>query len=176
MEVIDLDAIVIGAGISGIDAAYHLQTYCPNKKFIVLERRQNLGGTWDLFRYPGIRSDSDMFTFGYEWHPWPSSMVIAPGAEILKYLNECVDAHRLRRHIRFGANVRSAAWCSVQARWVVTTANNTVYSSQFLFLCTGYYNYDRPHDPLQDIAGKTSFLDAGGTVVHPQVQYICCKF
>src|SRR6516225_3645189 len=111
--------VVIGAGLSGIGAGYRLQTRCPEKSYVIFEGREAMGGTWDLFRYPGVRSDSDMFTLGYPFRPWRESKAIADGPSILKYLRETAHEYGIDRHIRFNHRVLSASWCSTEARWTV---------------------------------------------------------
>ena len=113
------DVIIVGAGISGIDAAYHVQTYCRGKSYAILEGRDAIGGTWDLFRYPGIRSDSDMYTFGYSFRPWQSSTAIAHGESIRSYIRETAEAYGIDRNIRFRHQVKSAAWSSDDALWTL---------------------------------------------------------
>eukprot|EP00928_Gymnodinium_smaydae_P045774 TRINITY_DN30475_c0_g1_i1.p1 TRINITY_DN30475_c0_g1~~TRINITY_DN30475_c0_g1_i1.p1 ORF type:complete len:492 (+),score=65.40 TRINITY_DN30475_c0_g1_i1:78-1553(+) len=157
------DVVVIGAGISGIDAGYHLKRFCPQKTFVILERRSTFGGTWDLFRYPGIRSDSDMPTFGYSWKPWRSSRIIAPGEEIIAYLREAVQEVGLARHLRYNSHVVSASWTSEDARWTLQLEGGAAMTCSFLFGCTGYYNYDEAYQP--EFKGQERFL---GRIVHPQ--------
>ncbi len=160
------DVVVIGAGLSGIGAAYHLQTRCKDKSFLILEARATLGGTWDLFRYPGVRSDSDMNTLGFAFHPWKDPKVIADGPAILKYLHEIVAAHDLERHIRFGHKVLRADWSSATSKWTVEVEHDgatRVFTCGFLFTCSGYYDYDGGYTP--DFPGRQSFR---GQVVHPQ--------
>jgi len=161
------DIVVVGAGISGIAAAYNLQKSCPTKSFTILEGRASLGGTWDLFNYPGIRSDSDMHTLGFRFKPWLHKKSIADGASILEYLNETVDEHSIRDRIQFNHKVTSADWISDQSLWElkVTSANGAVLdmTANFLFLCGGYYSYDKPHTP--HFPNQEAFK---GTVVHPQ--------
>ena len=113
------DVLVVGAGISGIGAGYHLQTSCPDRTYAILEARDDIGGTWDLFRYPGIRSDSDMYTLGYSFKPWTNPKAIADGRSILEYLRETAREHGIDRHIRFGHRVTRASWSSPDARWTV---------------------------------------------------------
>lgn len=161
------DVIVVGAGISGIGAGYHLQTKCPDRSFVILEGRGNLGGTWDLFRYPGVRSDSDMYTLGYSFKPWTDDKSIADAPAILQYLNNTADEHRIREKIRFGHNVRTASWSSTDAKWTVhaETGEGSIaaFTCSFLFLCSGYYDYEEGYMPGFD--GVEHFR---GRVVHPQ--------
>jgi cation diffusion facilitator CzcD-associated flavoprotein CzcO len=113
------DVLIVGAGISGIGAGYHLQSQCPGKRYVILEGRRDIGGTWDLFRYPGIRSDSDMFTLGYHFHPWKAAKAIADGPAILEYLRETAREYGVDRHIRFQHRVKTAAWSSDESQWTV---------------------------------------------------------
>ena len=163
----DVDMLIVGAGISGIGMAVHLAEKCPGKTFTILERRDNLGGTWDLFRYPGIRSDSDMHTLGFEFEPWTHEKSIADGPAILEYLNRIVDERGLRSHIRFGSKVLAADFDHATARWTVTVEEDggarRTLSGNFLFLGSGYYDYDQPYDA--QFAGRDDFA---GTIVHPQ--------
>lgn len=163
-----VDVVVVGAGLSGIGAARTLQARCPWATFLVLEARHAIGGTWDLFRYPGVRSDSDMFTLGYSFKPWAADQVIADGASIRRYIEETAQETGVVDHVRFGHQVRSIDWSSEEARWTVTaraldTAQDVTVSCQFVFSCTGYYRYDRGY--LPEFPGMERF---GGTVVHPQ--------
>jgi monooxygenase len=163
-----VDVIVVGAGISGIGAAYHLITRCPDRTFAILDGRDDIGGTWDLFRYPGVRSDSDMHTLGYSFKPWTAEKSIADGPSIMAYLRETVAEHGIDRHIRFGHLVTNASWSSDDARWTVTTTDRhtggtVTFTCNFLFMCSGYYSYRGGHTP--DFAGRDSFR---GTIVHPQ--------
>lgn len=162
------DVVVVGAGISGIGAGYHLQTRSPDRSYVILEGRAALGGTWDLFRYPGIRSDSDMFTLGYSFKPWTESKAIADGPSILRYLEETAREHGIDRHIRYQHRVVAADWSSEAAAWTVTVERGearerTSFTCNFLFMCSGYYNYQRGHSP--EFAGTDRF---GGRIVHPQ--------
>ena len=163
----DVDVIVVGAGISGIGMAVHLAEKCPGKTFAILERRADLGGTWDLFRYPGIRSDSDMHTLGFEFEPWTHEKSIADGPAILEYLNRIVDERDIRSHIRFGTKVLAADFDHATARWTVTVEETggarRMVSGNFLFLGSGYYDYDQPYDA--QFAGREDFT---GAIVHPQ--------
>ncbi|MET8776711.1 NAD(P)/FAD-dependent oxidoreductase [Nocardia sp. NPDC004654] len=166
-----LDVVIVGAGLSGIGAAYRLQTECPGKSYAVLEARDGLGGTWDLFRYPGIRSDSDMFTLGYPFKPWRDAKSIADGPSILRYISETASENGIDRHIRFRTKVLSADWSSAESRWTLTlaerdAAGNTVertLTCGFLYACAGYYDYERGHAP--EFPGADSFA---GRIVHPQ--------
>jgi cation diffusion facilitator CzcD-associated flavoprotein CzcO len=160
------DVIIVGAGLSGIGAAVHLQTDCPGKTYAILEGREAIGGTWDLFRYPGIRSDSDMYTLGYAFKPWTQAKAIADGPSILNYVRETAREHGIDPHIRFGHKVISAAWSTPDAAWTVTAEQNgqtRTFTCNFLFLCGGYYSYDGGYTP--DFPGADSFK---GRIVHPQ--------
>ena len=163
-----LDVLVVGAGLSGIAAGYHLQTRCPGRTYAILESRDAIGGTWDLFRYPGIRSDSDMYTLGYSFRPWVSDRAIADGPSILAYIRDTAREHGIDRRIRFGHRVERAAWSTADARWLVectdTRTGATVrLTSSFLLMCTGYYDYAEGYSP--DLPGRDTF---GGRIVHPQ--------
>jgi monooxygenase len=161
-----VDVIVVGAGISGIGAAYHLKTLCPDRTFTILEGRADIGGTWDLFRYPGVRSDSDMHTLGYSFKPWTHEKSIADGPSIMEYLRDTVREYGIDRHIRFGHLVRHASWDSSTARWTVQAdhAGSPVeLTCSYLFMCAGYYSYRAGHTP--EFEGIDTF---GGQVVHPQ--------
>lgn len=160
------DVIVVGAGISGIGAGYFLQRDCPDKSYVILEGRDSIGGTWDLFRYPGVRSDSDMHTLGYGFKPWNAEKAIADGPAILEYLRETAREHRIEEKMRFGHMVRHASWSSGDATWTVTVdvdGGTRRMSCNFLFMCSGYYDYAEGHTP--EIEGIDRF---GGQVVHPQ--------
>ena len=160
------DVVIIGAGLSGISAAYHLQTMSPDRDFAILEGREALGGTWDLFRYPGIRSDSDMYTLGFSFKPWTDPQAIADGPSILSYLHETVDEFDIRRHIRFNRLVSSASWSSDDRRWTLTIDHDgrvETMTAGFVFMCTGYYSYKGGHKP--DFAGSEDFT---GEIIHPQ--------
>ena len=163
-----LDVLIIGAGLSGIGAACQLAKHNPEKSVAILERRQNIGGTWDLFRYPGIRSDSDMFTFGYCFRPWRQARTLADGAEIRQYIHDTAKAYHVDRKIHFGCKVLSADWNSQTQQWSVQTQSETdgelrSYHCRFLVSCTGYYNYDQGH--LPDFPGARDF---SGTFFHAQ--------
>ena len=160
--------LVIGAGISGIGAGYHLQTMCPDRTYAILEGRDDIGGTWDLFRYPGVRSDSDMHTLGYRFKPWTEAKSIADGPSILQYLRDTVREFGIGRHIRFGHLVTSAEWSTPDARWTVTARRQDsdeilTFTCGFLFMCSGYYSYKAGYTP--EFAGIEQFQ---GQVVHPQ--------
>jgi len=164
---VDQDVLIVGAGISGIGMAVHLQMNCPDRSFGLAERRANLGGTWDLFRYPGIRSDSDMHTLGFVFEPWKHEKSIADGPSILEYLNRIVDERGIRDKIRFNAKVTGADWDSAAARWTVTMEDDrgavTTTTARWLYLGSGYYDYDEPFDA--QFAGREDFK---GQIIHPQ--------
>jgi cation diffusion facilitator CzcD-associated flavoprotein CzcO len=163
-----VDVVVVGAGLSGIGAGYHLQTMSPDRSYVILEGRDGLGGTWDLFKYPGIRSDSDMHTLGFSFKPWTEAKSIADGPSILKYLKQTVAQFGIDKHIRYGQLVTKAQWSTDDAQWTVTStdkatgASNTITCS-FLFMCSGYYSYKKGHTP--EFTGRERFK---GIVVHPQ--------
>jgi cation diffusion facilitator CzcD-associated flavoprotein CzcO len=165
------DVIIVGAGISGITAAYHLQKLCPGKTYTIVEGRQDLGGTWDLFRYPGIRSDSEMFTLGYRWKPWLKPKGIAEGQLIQDYVREAAQEEGIDRHIRFQQRVKQASWSSDRARWTLDVetaqasaqAKNFRYTCNFLYMCSGYYDYEQGYAP--QFVGESDFA---GRIVHPQ--------
>jgi monooxygenase len=169
------DVVIVGAGISGIGAAWHLQARCPGRSYVIFEGREQLGGTWDLFRYPGIRSDSDMYTLGYAFKPWTAQEAIADGDAILAYLHETVAEHGIERHIRFGHQVVRASWSSEHARWTLEVTCKAPHAEGapevqrvqvtcgFLFMCSGYYDYDAGYTPK--LPGVERF---GGRIVHPQ--------
>jgi monooxygenase len=162
------DVLIVGAGLSGIGAAYHLQTECPDRRFLILEARESIGGTWDLFRYPGIRSDSDMYTLGYRFKPWTHPKAIADGPTILGYIRETARENHIEPHIRFGHKVVGASWSTPDATWTVEvervpSGERLRFTCNFLFLCSGYYRYDAGYQP--DFPGLASFQ---GRVVHPQ--------
>ena len=165
-----VDVVVVGAGLSGIGAGYRLQTECPDRSYVILESREALGGTWDLFRYPGIRSDSDMFTLGFPFRPWLGEKSIADGSSILAYLKDTAREYGIDRHIRYGTKVVAADWSTAEARWTLTLrrtdadgVSETTLTCDFLYSCAGYYNYDQAHAP--EFAGASSFA---GRIVHPQ--------
>jgi cation diffusion facilitator CzcD-associated flavoprotein CzcO len=168
MNATNFDTIIIGAGISGISAAYYMQTDCPTNTYVILEGRKSIGGTWDLFRYPGIRSDSDMYTFGFRFKPWVNPKVIASREDIIDYLEETVTENGIDRHLRFEHKLLHASWSSETAVWSLTVqipdaANPTTFTCSFLSLCMGYYNYESGYTP--EFAGKNDFK---GTILHPQ--------
>ena len=145
------DVLVVGAGLSGVCAGYYLQTQCPGKSYAILEGRGAIGGTWDLFRYPGVRSDSDMYTLGYSFHPWQNPKVIADGPAILDYVRETAVSHHIDQHIRFHHHVTAASWSSATAQWHVTAERGADkepvdFTCNFLLLCSGYYDYDQGHE------------------------------
>jgi len=164
----DFDVIIVGAGLSGIGAAYRLKTECPGKRFAILEARDAIGGTWDLFRYPGIRSDSDMFTLSYPFHPWKDREAIASGSSIRSYIRETSSKFGIDPYIRFRHRIVAARWSSADARWSLDVEvgehrRQETYRCGFLYMCAGYYRYDAAHIP--------AFRDADrfrGTLIHPQ--------
>ncbi|WP_067478502.1 flavin-containing monooxygenase [Nocardia amamiensis] len=166
-----LDVVIVGAGLSGIGAAYRLQTECRGKTYAILEARDTLGGTWDLFRYPGVRSDSDMFTLGYPFKPWLESKSLADGPSILRYITETATEYGIDRHIRYRTKVLAADWDSQAARWTLTlehrdaagAVETRTLTCGFLYSCAGYYDYERPYAP--EFPGISAF---SGTMVHPQ--------
>ncbi|MFJ3669192.1 flavin-containing monooxygenase [Streptomyces sp. NPDC090106] len=167
---LDVDVLIVGAGISGLGAAYYLQRDLPDTTYAVVEARDALGGTWDLHRYPGVRSDSDLFTFGYEFKPWRGDAIATAGS-ILGYLREVADENRIHDRIRFRTRIAGASWSSAEARWTVETENTATgergrIRCAWLFAATGYYRYDQGYVP--EFAGRAEFEAAGGTVVHPQ--------
>ncbi len=162
------DVVVVGAGISGIGAGCHLNMHCPGKRYVILEGRPDIGGTWDLFRYPGVRSDSDMYTLGYSFRPWTQAKSIADGPAILSYLRDVVREYRLSDHIRFHHHVVRANWSSIDARWTIEAVQGTAktpvrFTCNFLFICSGYYDYQQAYMP--DFPGRDAFA---GQLVHPQ--------
>ncbi|NVB42350.1 NAD(P)/FAD-dependent oxidoreductase [Pseudenhygromyxa sp. WMMC2535] len=166
-----VDVLVIGAGLSGINAGYRLQTEHPDKRYLILERREAIGGTWDLFRYPGIRSDSDMYTLGFSFRPWTKAQSIADGGDIRNYIEDTAREFGIDRHIRFGHEVLSASWSSETATWTVEvrvreTGEVLSLRCRFMFACTGYYRYDHGYTP--DFPGVSAFTAAGGVMIHPQ--------
>lgn len=168
MKIDHTDVVIIGAGLSGIGAAFHLTDKCPDRSYLILESRSAIGGTWDLFRYPGIRSDSDMHTLGYSFKPWDSAKAIADGPSILKYVQETAQENRIEEKIQFDSKLVSANWDSATSRWLLDVARGDTeqlsqISCNFLYMCAGYYSYDEAHDP------KFPSMDAfKGKIVHPQ--------
>lgn len=166
-----LDVIIVGAGLSGIGAAVRQQQECPDKSFTILEARNAIGGTWDLFRYPGIRSDSDMYTLSYDFKPWTNDKAIADGPDIRAYINDTADQYQVRQHIRLGHRVTKADWSSEQACWTLEVshqdadgnAHTSILRSRFLYLCSGYYSYEEAYRPA--FPEEDSFK---GRIVHPQ--------
>ena len=163
-----IDVLIVGAGISGIGAGYYLKNKCPSKSFKILESRNNLGGTWDLFKYPGIRSDSDMTTMGYRFKPWTGKNLVAGGGAILDYLNDVVDENGFRDKIQYDSHVTKAWWKSDESKWYVTYqdsahGNESMITCNFLYFCVGYYDYENGHEP--DFEGQSDF---NGDIIHPQ--------
>ncbi len=163
-----VDVVIVGAGLSGVGAACHLQSESPGKTYAILEARERIGGTWDLFRYPGIRSDSDMYTLGYSFRPWTEAKSIADGQSILEYVRATASDHDVERHVRFGHRVLRAEWSTPDACWTVEaervdTHETVSLTCGFLLMCSGYYRYDEGHTP--QFAGVERF---GGRIVHPQ--------
>ena len=161
------DVLIVGAGLSGIGAAYHLQKECPKKSYIVLEGRNAMGGTWDLFRYPGVRSDSDMYTLGYRFRPWKEAKAIADGPSILKYINETAQEYDIDRRIRYGHRAKRAMWSSADAQWMVEVTGPEglalQFTCSFLYMCSGYYDYAGGYMP-----GWPGMERFAGRIVHPQ--------
>jgi len=162
------DVVVVGAGLSGIGAGYHLKANCPDRSYVILEGRESMGGTWDLFRYPGIRSDSDMYTLGYAFKPWKAAKAIADGPSIREYIRETAEEHGIDRHIRYRHTVKRASWSSADARWTVEAEvgperRPVRFTCGFLFMCSGYYDYTEGHRPSWP--GEARFR---GRIVHPQ--------
>jgi cation diffusion facilitator CzcD-associated flavoprotein CzcO len=168
MSMEHVDVLIVGAGLSGIGAAYYLQNRCPAKSYAILEARAAIGGTWDLFRYPGVRSDSDMYTLGYTFRPWRDAKAIAGGPAILKYIRETAAEYGIEPKIRFGHQVRRATWSSRDARWTVEAERGAGQeivrvTCNFLYMCSGYYDYAQGHTPTWP--GVAQFT---GRIVHPQ--------
>jgi cation diffusion facilitator CzcD-associated flavoprotein CzcO len=162
------DVVIVGAGLSGVGAAVHLQDKCPGKTYVILEGRDSIGGTWDLFRYPGIRSDSDMHTLGYSFKPWREAKAIADGSSILKYVKDTAAEHGIDKHIRYRHQVKKATWSSSDAAWTIEAgcdgADEVVaIRCNMLLMCSGYYNYERGYTP--GFAGRDRFK---GDIIHPQ--------
>lgn len=170
------DVLIVGAGLSGIGAAYHLQKESPGSSYRILEGRDAIGGTWDLFRYPGIRSDSDMFTLGYNFKPWQGDKSLADGPAIKAYVTDTATDEGIDQHIQFGHEVLSAAWSTAQALWTVTARDKSSgeerdYTCNFLYLCAGYYSYKTAHTPEFEGLG-----DFGGKLIHPQFWPADCDY
>jgi monooxygenase len=171
MAVEHFDVLIMGAGLSGIDAAYHLQKLCPAKSYAILDQRERIGGTWDLFRYPGIRSDSDMLTMGYSFRPWTKPIAISPGEDIRGYITDTAREEGIDRHIRFRHRIVRAAWSTEEAQWTVEAVRKSpdgrdepvTLTCNFLFSCAGYYRYSAGYAPEFPGAGRFQ-----GRVVHPQ--------
>ncbi len=162
------DVVIVGAGLSGIGAAYHLQDKCPGKSYVILEGRGSIGGTWDIFRYPGIRSDSDMHTLGYNFKPWREAKAIADGPAILKYVKEAAAEHGIDEHIRYRHLVKEASWSSSDAAWTVEarcdgTGGAVAIRCNMLLMCAGYYSYEAGYTPV--FTGRDRFK---GDIIHPQ--------
>ncbi|MBL8556166.1 MAG: NAD(P)/FAD-dependent oxidoreductase [Phenylobacterium sp.] len=166
MAVEHFDVVIVGAGLSGVGAGYHLKTACPDRSYVILEGRDAIGGTWDLFRYPGIRSDSDMYTLGYAFKPWTQAKAIADGPSILKYVRETASENGIDRRIRYNHLVKRASWSTEDARWTVEAEVGGAtqrFTCNFLFLCGGYYSYEGGYTP--EFPGVERFR---GALVHPQ--------
>ncbi|MGH8455440.1 MAG: flavin-containing monooxygenase [Stenotrophobium sp.] len=168
MPIEHFDVLIVGAGLSGIGAAHHLQTHCPGRSYAILESRASSGGTWDLFRYPGIRSDSDMYTLGYSFRPWKEAKAIADGPSILNYIRQTAQDHGIDRNIRYNHRAVRAAWSSAEAKWTVEAERGPTkeivrLSCNFLYMCSGYYNYAEGYSP--QFSGAEQFK---GRIVHPQ--------
>lgn len=165
----ELDVLIVGAGLSGVGTAWHLQHRCPDQSYLILESRESLGGTWDLFRYPGIRSDSDMYTFGYAFRPWTDGKVFADGPSIRNYVNDTAEEAGISEHIRYGHKVVGAHWSTEDAGWTLDVAVNGSneikrFRAKFMVLCSGYYRYERGYMP--DFPGMADFK---GDIIHPQL-------
>ncbi len=166
MSLEHLDVIIVGAGLSGVSAAYHLQTYSRTRSFTILDARDAMGGTWDLFRYPGIRSDSDMYTLGYRFRPWNDPKAIADGPAILEYIRATAREYGIDQEVRYGHRVTRASWSSEQAQWTLeaeTDDGTARFTCDFLYMCSGYYDYGGGYTP--EFAGTERFR---GRIVHPQ--------
>jgi len=160
------DVLIVGAGISGVSAAWHLQDRCPTKSYTILEARPDLGGTWNLFRYPGTRSDSDMYTLGFRFRPWSGAKAIVDGPSILTYVHETAAKSGIGAHIRYRHKMIGADWSDAENRWRVRIDHDgeeQTMTASFLFMCSGYYNYDQGYAP--DFPGQDEFT---GQIVHPQ--------
>lgn len=161
------DVIIVGAGLSGIGAAYHIQSKCPSKNYKVLEARENLGGTWDLFKYPGIRSDSDMYTLGFPFNPWQNTKSISSGADILNYIKDTATKFGIDKHIQFSSKVHEASWQDETNSWTLSInkkdGTQETITTNYLFMCSGYYNYDKGYTPIFKDIDKFK-----GKIIHPQ--------
>ena len=161
-----IDVLIVGAGISGIGAAWHMQDQCPNKSYLILEKMDSFGGTWLTHKYPGIRSDSDLYTFGYRFKPWTSAP-IASGDEILKYMGEVIEENRIDRNIRYGQTITHASWSSENSLWTIDAVNaegkKQSYTANFLWMCQGYYNHEKGYTPEWE-----GMSDYRGQIIHPQ--------
>jgi monooxygenase len=165
------DVLIIGAGLSGIDAGYHLNKFCPRKSYVILEQRARIGGTWDLFRYPGVRSDSDMLTMGYSFRPWTHPRSISPGDDIREYITATAREEGIEKHIRLRHQIKRASWSSQEAQWTVEAVRQNddgreeplTITANFLFSCAGYYRYSAGHSP--EFPGSAQFR---GQIIHPQ--------
>jgi monooxygenase len=165
---LDYDVIIVGAGLSGIGTAYHLQNKCPQLTYKILEGRESIGGTWDLFKYPGIRSDSDMYTFGFAFNPWKNSKSISDGQSIMDYMHQTIEDFKIKDKIQLNTKVVSADWSSEEAAWTLNlkkgdSSEKETIKCRFMIACTGYYNYENGYRPT--FANEEAF---GGTIVHPQ--------
>ena len=172
MPIEHFDVLIMGAGLSGIDAAHHIQKLCPNKSYAILEQRERIGGTWDLFRYPGIRSDSDMLTMGFSFRPWTNPKMISPGDDIREYISDTAREEGIDRHIRFRHQIKRASWSSQDAKWTVDAVRKSAdgreepvkLTCNFLFSCAGYYRYSAGY--LPEFPNASRFR---GRIVHPQL-------
>src|ERR1044072_6844503 len=161
-----VDVLIVGAGLSGVGAACHLRRECPGRSVAILEARDAIGGTWDLFRYPGVRSDSDMYTLGYSFRPWNQAKAIADGPAIREYVRDTARRYRVDELVRFGHRVTGAEWSTADSRWTVRAQGpdgDVTLTCGFLFVCSGYYRYDQGYTP--ELPGIDTFA---GPVVHPQ--------
>ncbi|MCZ8323145.1 MAG: NAD(P)/FAD-dependent oxidoreductase, partial [Novosphingobium sp.] len=163
-----VDVLIVGAGISGIGSAYHLQDQCPGKSYVILEMKDTFGGTWETHKYPGVRSDSDLYTFGYRFKPWIGAP-IASAEEILKYMGEVIEENGIAPHIRYGHRITKAAWDSQANLWTVEATRSSdgaqaVFACNFLWMCQGYYDHEKPYMP--DWPGKDRYK---GLLVHAQL-------
>jgi monooxygenase len=166
MGIEHFDVLIVGAGLSGIGAGYHLQANCPNKRYAILEGRETSGGTWDLFRYPGVRSDSDMYTLGYSFRPWKEAKAIADGPNILNYVRQTASDYGIEQKIRYSHRVKAASWSSATARWSIEAEHlqeTRQFTCSFLLMCAGYYKYSEGYTP--EFPGLANFK---GQIVHPQ--------